>query len=156
METYYVTETRGWATYSELCMGQQWNMPWVQDYDLSRAVHPRAKEEREMQPPGSAEGFSWIVVKVLNSHPPEVLLWFPPFFFFFKDFCFWCGSILKSLLNVTILHLLSVLVFWPQGMWDLNSLARDFTCTLCIARWGLNHWTTWEVPAILMLPEFFS
>ena len=25
---------------------------------------------------------------------------------------------------VTILHLFYVLVFWPQGMWDLNSLTR--------------------------------
>ena len=35
---------------------------------------------------------------------------------------------------VTILHLFYVLVFWPQGMWDLNSLTRDQTCTLCVGR----------------------
>lgn len=70
METYYVTETRGWAPYSETCMGQQWKTPWIKDYDLSRAMYLRVKEKTKMQPPGSAEGF-----KVLNSHPPDVLLW---------------------------------------------------------------------------------
>ena len=35
-------------------------------------------------------------------------------------------------------------------MWDLRSLARDQTCTPCIGRWGLKHWTSREV-----LPLFF-
>ena len=149
METYYVTETRGWALYSEPCIGHQWKMPWVKDYDLSRAVYPRVKEKTKMQPPGSAEGF-----KVLNSPPPDVLLWFS---FFFLRFLFLIWIIFKVFIEfVTILHLFYVLDFWPQGMWELNSLTRDRTCTLCIGRWSLNHWTTWEVPASLMLPEFFS
>ena len=29
---------------------------------------------------------------------------------------------------VTVLLLSYVLVFWPQGIWDLNSLTRDQTC----------------------------
>ena len=45
------------------------------------------------------------------------------------------------------LLLLYVLVFWPQGMWDLSSLTRDRTCTPCIGRRSLNHWTAREVPA---------
>ena len=47
---------------------------------------------------------------------------------------------------VTILSLFCVLVFWPQGMWDLNSLTRGQTHTPCIGRWSPNHWTTREVP----------
>ena len=43
---------------------------------------------------------------------------------------------------VTILLLFYVLAFWPKGMWNLWSPTRDQTCTSCIGRWGLNHWTT--------------
>ena len=46
---------------------------------------------------------------------------------------------------VTILLLFYVLVFWPQAMWDLSSLTRDWTRGPCIWRWSLNHWTTGEV-----------
>ena len=48
---------------------------------------------------------------------------------------------------VTILFLFYLLVFWPRGMWDLSSLTRDQTCTPCIGRRSLNHWTAREVPA---------
>ena len=47
---------------------------------------------------------------------------------------------------VTILLLFYVLVFWPRGMWDLSSSTRDRTCTPCIGRQSLNHWTAREVP----------
>ena len=30
-----------------------------------------------------------------------------------------------------------LLVFWPWGTWDLNSLTRNRTHTLCIGRWHL-------------------
>ena len=44
-------------------------------------------------------------------------------------------SILKVFIEfVTILLLLYVLIFWPQGMWDLSSLTRDQTHTPCIGR----------------------
>ena len=43
-----------------------------------------------------------------------------------------------------------VLVFWPRGMWDLSSPTRDRTLTPCIGRQSLNHWTTREVPALLI------
>ena len=48
------------------------------------------------------------------------------------------------------LLLFYVLVFWPQGMWDLGSLTRDGTHTPCIGRRSLNHWTTREVPVIAL------
>ena len=47
---------------------------------------------------------------------------------------------------VTILLLIFVLVFWPQDMWDLSSPTRDWTCTPCIGRRSLNHWTARDVP----------
>ena len=46
---------------------------------------------------------------------------------------------------VTTLLLFYILVFWPLGMWDLSSPARDWTCSPYIGRWSLNHWTTREV-----------
>ena len=49
---------------------------------------------------------------------------------------------------VTILLLFCVLVFWPQGMWDLSSPTRERTCTPCTGRQSLNHWTTGKVPEI--------
>ena len=33
-----------------------------------------------------------------------------------------------------------VCLFWLWGMWDLNSLTGDQTCTPCIRRWNLNLW----------------
>ena len=45
---------------------------------------------------------------------------------------------------VTSLFLFYVLVFWLWGTWDIISLTRDETCTLCIGRQCLNHWTTRE------------
>ena len=47
---------------------------------------------------------------------------------------------------VTIFLLFYVLVFWPQGMWDLRFLTRDQTRTPCIGSRSLNHWTAREVP----------
>ena len=38
------------------------------------------------------------------------------------------------------------LFYWPQGMWDLNFLTRDWTYTSCIGRQSLNQWTAMEVP----------
>ena len=51
---------------------------------------------------------------------------------------------------VTILLLLYVLFFWLQGMWDLGSLSRDRTCTPCVGRQCLNHWTTREIPWLVL------
>ena len=41
-------------------------------------------------------------------------------------------------------------VFWSQGVWDLCSLTRDWTCNPCIGRWSLNHWSTGEVPSMIL------
>ena len=45
-----------------------------------------------------------------------------------------------------MLLLFYVLVFWPPGIWYLNSLTRDQTHTLCIGRQSLNRWTARKVP----------
>ena len=42
--------------------------------------------------------------------------------------------------------------FWPQGIWYLSSLTRDWIYTLCMGRQSLNHWTTREDP----LDHFFN
>ena len=42
---------------------------------------------------------------------------------------------------VTIFFLYYVLVFWPQGMWDLSSPTSDWTHIPCIGRQNLNHRT---------------
>ena len=69
------------------------------------------------------------------------------FYFIFLRF-FWCWPFfLKVFIEfVTILLMFYVLVFWPWGKWDLSSPTRDWTCTPCIGRQRLNHWTTREVP----------
>ena len=39
---------------------------------------------------------------------------------------FWCGSCWKPLLSVLQYYLCYMLVFWPQDMWDLSFLIRDW------------------------------
>ena len=39
---------------------------------------------------------------------------------------------------------------WPHAVWDLSSPTRDRTSIPCIGRRTLYHWTTWEVPVILV------
>ena len=56
---------------------------------------------------------------------------------------------------VTIVLLFYVLVFWPRGMWDLSSLTRDWTCTPCIGRRSLNHWTAREVTRVSISFKFW-
>ena len=72
---------------------------------------------------------------------------------------FWCRLLLKSLLNFfffTILLLLYVLTFWPPGKWDLSSLTKDQTHSLCLGRQSLNHWSTREIPVISFLLLFLQ
>ena len=60
-------------------------------------------------------------------------------------------TILKVFIEfVTVLLLSYVLVFWPQGIWDLNSLTTDHICTSYI-QGGLNHCTMREVPKHISL-----
>ena len=42
--------------------------------------------------------------------------------------------------------LLPLYVFLSQGMWNLSSLTRDGTHTLCTGKQSLNHWIAREVP----------
>ena len=44
--------------------------------------------------------------------------------------------------------------FWPRGMWDLSFLTRYWTHTPCIGRQSLNHWTTREVAASILICAF--
>ena len=69
---------------------------------------------------------------------------------------FLMGIIFKVFIEfVTILFLLYVLVFWLQGMSDLNSLTRDQTCTPYTGRQSLKHWAASEVPWIFISLEFW-
>ena len=38
--------------------------------------------------------------------------------------------------------------FWPQNLWDLSSSTRDQTHVLCVGRWSLHHWASWEVHVV--------
>ena len=49
---------------------------------------------------------------------------------------------------VTLLLLLYVLSFWPQGMWDLGSPVKVGTHITCTGRSSLNHWTARDIPSI--------
>ena len=76
----------------------------------------------------------------LLSHQSLARFWegiqFKQYFFSFSFF-FLIRTIFKVFIeSVTILLL--YFVFWPGGMWDLNSLTRSGTC---IGRRSLNHWT---------------
>ena len=81
-------------------------------------------------------------------------------FNFLSSFFMWI--ILKVFIEfVTILFLFSVLVSWPQGMWDLSFPTKHWTHTPCIGRQSLKHWTTREVPQRFLLtgkcfPQFFA
>ena len=48
--------------------------------------------------------------------------------------------------TASVLWCLFVCLFWPWGMWDLSSTTKDWTCTPCIGRWSLNHWTAGKSP----------
>ena len=90
--------------------------------------------------------------KALMLHPspselPFLFIFSPlfsfPSFFYVTDF-------------VTVLLVFSVLIFWLWAMWDLTSPISDRTCTTCIAKQSLNHWTVREVPRVaFFLFSFF-
>ena len=84
---------------------------------------------------------SWIIFPAYQCLPsPQTKLinkqtsYYFIFKFFFKS----------SIEFITILLLFYV--FWSWGMWDPKSLTREWTCTPCIGKRSLNHWTTREVP----------
>ena len=64
-------------------------------------------------------------------------------------------SIFKVFIDfATISFLFYVLVFWPQGMWDLSSPIRDRTHTSCIGKRSPNHWNQ-EVSRLQILIQVF-
>ena len=69
------------------------------------------------------------------------------------SFCFFT-SLLNFLLSFFFFffRFFYVLVFWPQGMWDLSFLTRDWTQSLCPGRRrSLNYWTIREIPVLSQL-----
>ena len=63
------------------------------------------------------------------------------FFFIFIEICY------KDLIEfVTISFQFYILTFWLRGPWDPGSPARHRTCTSCIGRQSLHHWTAREIP----------
>lgn len=54
------------------------------------------------------------------------------------------------------MRVLFIYIAAPHSMWDLDSPNRVWTCTICIGRWRLNHWTAWEVPFFLFLNHLKS
>ena len=56
-------------------------------------------------------------------------------------------TIFKVFIEFVTISLL-FFVFWvflARGMWDLSSPTRDWTCTPCIGRRSLSHWTARDV-----------
>ena len=66
-------------------------------------------------------------------------------FFFWKSYCI-CYN------NTSVF----CLVFWLRGTWDLSFSTRYRTCTSCIGRPSLNHWTAGEIAWILKKNNQFS
>ena len=66
-----------------------------------------------------------------------------------RHFNYFLLLLFKPLLNLLQYCLFYVLVLWPQGMWDLSSLTRDWTHIPCIGRRSLNHWTARSVPSFV-------
>ena len=66
------------------------------------------------------------------------------FFLIFTEFV----SVLLLFVSVLLLFMFFFFFFgfWLWGMWDLSFQTRDGTCTSCIGRRSLNHWTTREIP----------
>ena len=72
----------------------------------------------------------------------------------FFCFFFFVWIILKVFIEfVTILLLFHVLVFWPEGMWDLRCPTRNQTHTPGIGRQSLSRWTSAEVPGLNLNKE---
>ena len=85
--------------------------------------------------PAVADGF---FTTEPQGSPTRLFLKYKVFFYIFIDF-------------VTILllyYVWYVLVFWPQGMWNLSSLAGDGAHTPFTGRRCLNHWASGEVPRL--------
>ena len=69
---------------------------------------------------------------------------------FFLDYVRSLSTCLFKYVFLFILNL-SFFLATPCGMWNLSSPTRDGTCVPCNGRRVLNHWTTREVSACLIL-----
>ena len=143
--------------------------------DTARRWPSASQEERPHQKPTLTVPWSWTMRKqisvVYTTQPMVFFLWQPKQTNIVRKlklhlpdlsevmavaeaagFCFcFCFCLMWTIFQVffefvTILLLFYVLVFWPQGMWDLSSPTGDQTCTPCIGRGSLNHRTAREVP----------
>ena len=119
---------------------------WATEHSIAHTCkggsHPRKYGQCSQDSEFSGEAVPWLFfVRLFH--------FYFLFNFYFLRF-FWCGPFLKSLLNLLqYCFWFMFWFFWPQGMWCLSSLTWDQTCTPCIGRWNLNHWTTGEVPVWL-------
>ena len=95
---------------------------------------------------GGQLGLAQCLSTVMRTPNIESIDLFNFVFFFFRFFLCVCGPFKVFIEFVTVLLLFYVLVFWLRGMWNLSSPTRDRTCTPCIGRQSLNHWTMREVP----------
>ena len=116
------------------------NFPLRKDLNLPPCAHLKKKKKSSM----SLIFYQMMVLALL----------------FLNIFCC-CGLFLKSLLN--LLQNCSCFMFfffWLQDIWYLNSPTRGQTCTPCIGRQSLNHWTAKDIPSvsfiILTLTDMFS
>ena len=71
--------------------------------------------------------------------------------YFLKDFLMWTIFCKAFIRTVRILPVLSVLVFWLRGIWNLSSLPRDWTETSCMGRRNISHWATSKAPHLYLL-----
>ena len=106
-----------------------WRIPW-------------REEPGRLQSMGSQRvGHDWATLLTLlyKETEPLILLFFKDYFLCepFSKFFYWNCYNISSVLCFG---------FWPWGMWDLSFPIRDRTCTPCIGKWSLNHWTTREIP----------
>ena len=100
--------------YHEGLFLKQWSL-------LASEIHTQVVKKGRLEP--SSTSWRW------NPQVEFLIFLLPPFFkklFFF----FWCGQFLKSLLNLLqYFFCFTFLGCWPQGLWDLSPLVRDWTCT---------------------------
>ena len=61
---------------------------------------------------------------------------------------FWCGPLLKSLLNLLQYCFCSMLWFFGYEACGILASHQGSNHTFCLGRWSLNHWTTRKVPCI--------
>ena len=69
--------------------------------------------------------------------------------FIFMSFFFWWRPFFKNLYWICYSIIAFILCF--GFLWDLAFPTRDLTCSLCIGRQSLNHWTAREVPRFLFI-----